>query len=54
MNDFDKFEKDFDKTFKRTTGVVVGVIIFNCLLGIGVLGGLGFAGYKILQYFGVM
>lgn len=41
----------FDKQFKRTGSLIGAVIVFNILVTLAVLGGVGWAGYKLVTHF---
>ena len=38
MHDFSKLEKNFDRSFNRTRRFAFVAVIFNALLGLGLLG----------------
>lgn len=48
------FDRDFDKAFTRTRRLAVGVVIFNAVLILSVLGGVAFVAYKVLVHFGIL
>lgn len=52
--DWNKFDADFDRNFKRTQRLAIGAVIFNALLVLAVLGGIGFVAYKVLVHFGII
>lgn len=54
MNEFDEFEKQIEKQAKRFGIVTVGAIIFNMILSLGFLGGIGWLVYVLLKHFGIV
>lgn len=50
----DEFDKQFNRAARGVAGVGCAMMIFNALVIIAVLGGIGWAIYKILQHFGIV
>lgn len=50
----DKFDKQFNRAARGVVGVGCAMAVFNALVAIAILGGIGWAAYKILQHFGII
>lgn len=54
MNDFDKFDKEFDKHFKRSTKLIGFLFVVQAVIALIVLSGIGYIAYLILKHFGIL
>ena len=49
-----KFDREFEKDRQRALTFAIAGFIFNVLLTLAVLGGIGFVVFKVLSHFGIM
>jgi hypothetical protein len=47
-------DKEFDREFRAARKTTTYALYFSGLVVIGVLSGIGFVVYKVLQHFGIM
>lgn len=54
MNRLRDFDKEFNKQTKRAGCLVVFAFMFNAIVSLGVLGGIGYVAYLVLKHFGIV